>query len=248
MYSAYKLNKQGDNIQPRKCKRNIGEGRKELSTLFWLWAKLPRAQWPRLWNSIVQALYNFSLGHWQVDDFWPLLWAVPGDLEKAMATHSSTLAWRIPGTGEPGGLQSMGSLGVGHDWATSLSLFTFLHWRRQWQPTPVFLPGESQGRGSLVGFHLWGRTESDMTEATWRQQQQSLVTEQGQWISRVLGSPALRASFSKIVCVCGATNHISSLPPQAGCMCVTLLLDQLDSWSYLQQAICQEVFLGLQVY
>ena len=43
---------------------------------------------------------------------------------------------------------------VGHDWATSLSLFTFLHWRRKWKPTPVFLPGESQGRGSLVGCHL----------------------------------------------------------------------------------------------
>ena len=63
-----------------------------------------------------------------------------------MATHSSTLAWKIPWTEGPGRLQSMGSLGVGHDWATSLSLFTFMHWRRKWQPTPVFLPGESQGR------------------------------------------------------------------------------------------------------
>ena len=44
--------------------------------------------------------------------------------------------------------------------------FTFLHWRRKWQLTPVFLPGESQGQGSLVGCHLWGHTESDMTEAT----------------------------------------------------------------------------------
>ena len=44
--------------------------------------------------------------------------------------------------------------------------FTFTHWRRQWQPTPVFLPGESQGRGSLVGCRLWGRRESDTTEAT----------------------------------------------------------------------------------
>ena len=44
--------------------------------------------------------------------------------------------------------------------------FTFMHWRRKWQPTPVFLSGESQGRGSLVGCHLWGRTESDTTEAT----------------------------------------------------------------------------------
>ena len=42
--------------------------------------------------------------------------------------------------------------------------FTFMHWRRKWQPTPVFLPGESQGRGSLVGCHLWGHTDSDMTE------------------------------------------------------------------------------------
>ena len=56
--------------------------------------------------------------------------------------------------------------GVGHDWATSLSLFTFMHWRRKWHPTPVFLPGESQGQGSLVGCRLWGCTESDTTEAT----------------------------------------------------------------------------------
>ena len=86
--------------------------------------------------------------------------------EKAMAPHSSTLAWKIPWTEEPGRLQSMGSLRVGHNWVTSLSLFTFMHWRRKWQPTPVFLPGESQGRGSLVGCHLWGRRDSDTTEAT----------------------------------------------------------------------------------
>ena len=55
---------------------------------------------------------------------------------------------------------------VGHNWAISLSLFTFMRWRRKWQPTPEFLPGESQGRGSLVGCHLWGCTESDTTEAT----------------------------------------------------------------------------------
>ena len=81
-------------------------------------------------------------------------------------THSSTLAWRIPWTEEPGALQSMGSRRVGHDWATSLSLFTFLHWRRKWHPTPVLLPGESQGRGSLVGCGLRGRTELDTTEVT----------------------------------------------------------------------------------
>ena len=83
-----------------------------------------------------------------------------------MAPHSSTLAWKIPWTEEPGGLQSMGSRRVGQDSATSLSLFTFMHWRRKWQPTPVFFPGESQGRGSLVGCHLWGCTESVTTEGT----------------------------------------------------------------------------------
>ena len=71
-------------------------------------------------------------------------------MEKAMAPHSSTLAWEIPWTEEPGRLQSMGSLRVRHDWATSLSLFTFMHWRRKWQPTPVFLPGESQGQRTSV--------------------------------------------------------------------------------------------------
>ena len=74
--------------------------------------------------------------------------------------HSSTLAWKIPWTEEPGGLLSMGSHRVGHDWATSLSLFPFMHWRRKWQPMA------SQGWGSLVGCCLWGRTESDTTDVT----------------------------------------------------------------------------------
>ena len=89
-------------------------------------------------------------------------------LEKAMAPYSSTLAWKIPWTEEPGGLQSMGSLRVGHDWATSLSLFTY--WRRKWQPTPVFLPGESQGWGEpggllSLGSHRVGHDWSDLAVA-----------------------------------------------------------------------------------
>ena len=83
-----------------------------------------------------------------------------------MAPHSSTLAWKIPWTEEPSGLQSMGSRRVGHYGATSLSLFTFMYWRRKWQPTPVFLPGDSQGWGSLVGCRLWDLTESDTIEVT----------------------------------------------------------------------------------
>ena len=95
--------------------------------------------------------------------------------EKAVAPHSSTLAWKTPWTEEPGRLQSMGSLRIRHDWTTSLSLFTFMHWRGKWQPTPVFLPGESQGRGSPVGCHLWVCTELDMTETTQQQQQQQII-------------------------------------------------------------------------
>ena len=136
------------------------------------------------WNSVIR----FIISPWSSKGFsshlhvncLPLLWS-PNLLpltssvfswrcysrtEKAMAPHSSTLAWKIPWTEEPGGLQSTGSWRVRHDWATSLSLFTFTHWRRKWQPTPVFLPGESQGLGSLVSCHPWGHTESDTTEAT----------------------------------------------------------------------------------
>ena len=89
-----------------------------------------------------------------------------------MATHSSTLAWKIPWTEEPGGLAV-------HEVAESdtteqlhFHFSLFMHWRRKWQLTSVFLPGESQGRRSLVGCRLWGLTESDTTDMTQQQQQQ----------------------------------------------------------------------------
>ena len=116
--------------------------------------------------------HQASLVAWMVKNLltipetWVLFLGQEDPLEKGMATHSSILAWRIPWTEEPGGLQSMGSLRGGHDWATSLSLFTFTQWRRQWQPTPVFLPGESHGQRRLVGYSPWGLTESDTTEVT----------------------------------------------------------------------------------
>ena len=114
--------------------------------------------------------------------------------EKAMAPHSSTLAWKIPWTEEPYRLQSLGSLRVWHNWAASLSLFTSMHLRRKWQPTPVFLPGESQGRWSLVGCPLWGPTESDMTEVTQQQQQQCIYVSAISLF--VLAFPASTASIS----------------------------------------------------
>ena len=83
-------------------------------------------------------------------------------LEKAVAAHSSTFCLENP---VDGGAWWAAVHGVARG-RTRLSDFTFMHWRRTWQPTPVFLPGESQGRGSLVGCPLRGRTESEVTEAT----------------------------------------------------------------------------------
>ena len=79
--------------------------------------------------------------------------------EKATAPHSSTLAWKIPWMEELGGLQSMGSRRVGHDWATSLSFFTSMHWRRKWQPTPVFLRENPRDSGAWWAA-VYGVTKS----------------------------------------------------------------------------------------
>ena len=65
---------------------------------------------------------------------WDFYYEVYLDMEKAMAPHSNTLAWKIRWMEEPSRLQSMGSLRVRHDWATSLSLFTFMHWRGNGNP------------------------------------------------------------------------------------------------------------------
>ena len=87
--------------------------------------------------------------------------------EKAMAPHSSTLAWKIPWMEEPGRLQSMGSRRVGCNWATSLSLFTFMHWRRKWQPTLAWrIPGMGEPGGlPSLGSHRVGHDWSDLAAA-----------------------------------------------------------------------------------
>ena len=120
--------------------------------------------WLKLNIQRTKVMASVSIISWQVDgeiretvtDF--IFRCSKITAEKAMAPYSSTLAWKIPWMEDPGRLQSMRSLRVGHDWATSFSLFTFMHCRRKWQPTPVFLPGESQRQRSLVGCRLWGHT------------------------------------------------------------------------------------------
>ena len=121
---------------------NSGWGKKELSH-----------PWPvLLWNFLIRKSTFPPLG-----EIWEekrkevkklLYWmSLSKTSEKAMAPHSSILAWKIPRAEEPGRLQSMGSRRT-KDWVTSLSLFTFMHWRRKRQPTPVFLPGESRDGGA----------------------------------------------------------------------------------------------------
>ena len=158
-----------------------------------------------------------------------------------MAPHSSALAWKIPWTEEPGRLQPMGSRRVRHDWATSLSLFTFMHWRRKWQPTPVFLPGESQGRGShqaagglpSLGSHRVGHGWSDLAAAAaWSiflSETGFFLTNAWQWtIQRPI------AQFVSTALIPGKTPGI--LPttdfPSTEQMAATQQKRQIVSWYY----------------
>ena len=123
-----------------------------------------------------------------------------------MAPRSSTLAWKIPWTAEPGRLPSMGSLRVGHNWMTSLSLFPFTHWRRKWRPTPVFLPRESQGWGSLVGFRLW--VAQSQTQLKWLSSSSSYCLipggkGSGSWplpLRSLVGLCAYISTFTPVIC------------------------------------------------
>ena len=107
-----------------------------------------------------------------------------------MAPHSSTLAWEILWMKETDRLQSMGLWRVGHDRATSLSLFTFMNWRRKWQPTPVFLPGESQGwePGGLLsmGLHRVGHNWCDLAAAACLLTRVHPVTGKVLWCANVI--------------------------------------------------------------
>ena len=120
-----------------------------LKKKFWPHPQHVGSQFPSQGSNLCPLHWKYSLNHWTTREVLHHIfeWAL-NTREKTMAPHSSTLAWKIPWTEEHGRLQSMGLLRVGHDWATSLSLFTFIHWRRKWQPAPVLLPGEPQGRGS----------------------------------------------------------------------------------------------------
>jgi len=83
-----------------------------------------------------------------------------------MALHSSTLAWKIPWMEEPGGLQSTGSLRVGHDLCDFTFTFHLHALEKEMATHSSVLAWRIPGTGSLVGCCLWGRAESDTTEVT----------------------------------------------------------------------------------
>ena len=161
-----------------------------------------------------------------------------------MAPHSSTLAWKIPWMEEPGRLQSMGSLESDTTEQLHFHFFIFMHWRRKWRPTPVFLPGQSQGRESLVGCHLWGHTESDTTEATQQQQQQQGpldIAFQDVWLQvsdhTIVIILVMKISFVQFSCV--------SLPPLLNIFCFC----QVHTIPVLYRAhLCMKYSLGIPIF
>ena len=132
------------------------------------WGDNPVCWWLGLYFCFVCYLDEVSCSgcYWWLDDAGSCITVVSFVWVLTIWYPLGLVPWKIPWTEEPGRLQSIGSWRVRHYWVTSLSLFTFMYWRRKWQLTTVFLPGESQGQQSLMGCHLWGRTELDTTEAT----------------------------------------------------------------------------------
>ena len=133
-----------------------------------------------------------------------------------MAPHSSTLAWKIPWTEEPGRLQSMASLRVRHDRATSLWLFTFMHWKRTCQPTPVFLPRESQGWGAWWAG-VYGVTQS----RTWLK-----------WLSSSSSRTLYEGSLFYNLRICWETQ---TYPRCISWLLITMLLFSRPSFGHLSQ-------------
>ena len=153
-----------------------------------------------------------------------------------MAPHSSTFAWKIPWTEEPGALQSMGSLRVRHGWVTSLSLFTFTHWRRKWQPTPVLLPGkipwaEEPGRLPSMGSHRVGHSWSDFTFMHWKRKWQPIpvfLPSESQGLGSLvgchlcMGSHRVRHDWSDLASSAAAFQIRNVNKAIIFCLCLTI--------------------------
>ena len=173
--------------------------------------------------SLRSPMTSYLLKHHGYSSAFPyLIWQlVVWSLEMAMAPHSSTLAWKIPWMEKPGGLRSMGSLRVGHDWATSFSLFTFMHWRNgnPLQCSCLENPRAEPGGLPSMGSHRVGHDWSDLAAA-----------------AAVWSSP----SFLKLLLVSYSLHD--SLPP--GFPCISLA----TPFSLLHDSICQLLKSLLNLY
>ena len=127
----------------------------------------------RLWDAYQNIVSNFLMNPlFHLNNQFPLQPYIFGFFISGFREGNGTpLQYSCLKNPMDGGAWQAAVHGVANSW-TRLSNFpfTFIYWRRKWQPTQVLLPGESQGRGSLVGFHLWGRIELDATETTQQQQ------------------------------------------------------------------------------
>ena len=150
-------------------KGGLGMGNK--LDCFCQWVKVSMVSW--FWKGGCLWLPSLFRGkrcdqEWVLCPLKPLSLALEHILEKAMATHSSSLAWKIPWTEEPGRLQSMGSLRVRHDWATSLSHFHALEKEMATHSSGLAwrIPGmEEPGGLPSMGLHRVGHDWSDLAAA-----------------------------------------------------------------------------------
>ena len=138
-----------------------------------------------------------------------------------MAHHSSTLAWKIPWMEEPGVLQSIRSLRVVHDWASSLSLFTFMYWRRKWQPTSVFLPENPRDRGAWWAA-VYGVAKSQ-TRLKWLSSSSSKTL----FTSTFIENSDYHLIEKHAVIEALQNDKMNFFPKQSSCMCDT------DTWMNL---------------
>ena len=150
--------------------------------------------------------------------------------------NGTPLPWKIPWMEEPGRLQSMGLRRVGHDWTTSLSLFPFMHWRRKWQPVPVFLPGESQGwePGGLLsmGSHRVGHDWHDLEAAA----------AGNIWHIEILYMYNLWSLITKQTSLSELTTQIK-IYSISSISCFDLYLPTLSSAYYQGATICNFIFI-----
>ena len=157
-----------------------------------------------------------------------------------MAPHSSTLAWKILWMEEPGRLQSMGSLRVGHDWVTSLSLFTSCIGEGNGNPLQcscLRIPGTGVPGGlPSMGLHRVGHNWSDLAAAaveigkkrpsasSWKSKSPQCIFKE--WGIKAPGKPSIQGIFTQRPWSCDRSHLASPFHPSNNIL--LLLPDKLS--------------------